>query len=214
MTAPSTPRTIPVAGFKVLPVSAPLVRRVLQLLAGLILFGVAIAFAVEPRLGASPWTVFHEGAAERVGLSIGTVISLVGFILLIVLWFLKEPLGLGTVLNVLVIGPVVDVVDWLIPDLESLLPRIALLAAAPVLLGLGSGLYLNAGVGPGPRDGIMTALNRRGIETWKARTFIELTALLVGFLLGGVAGLGTIWMALAIGPCVQFFLNWFTIDTP
>ena len=210
MTTP-LPKTYPFVGFLLLPVFAPRVLRVAQLLAGLGLFGAALAMTVEPELGASPWTVFHEGAADRTGLTFGTTVSLTGLALLGALWFLKEPLGLGTVMNVAVIGPIADVTLAVIPDLENLAVRIAMLAAAPIVLGLGSGLYLGAGVGPGPRDGIMTALNRRGVATWKARTAIELTALAVGFALGGVAGVGTVWMAIAVGPCVQFFLPWFRI---
>lgn len=156
--------------------------------------------------------MFHEGAAEQTGLTIGTTVVLVGALLLVVLWFMKEPLGLGTVLNVAIIGPIIDLTLALIPDLDTLWIQILLLAMSPVLLGIGTGLYLNAGVGPGPRDGIMTGLSRRGIATWKARTAIELSALGVGVLLGGVAGFGTVWMALATGPCVQFFLPYFTID--
>ena len=211
MTA-TLPPTRLFAGFHFLPVDVPRVRRVFQLIGGLALFAVALAFTVEPELGASPWTVFHEGASDRTGLTFGTTVSLTGVALLGALWFLKEPLGLGTVLNVAIIGPIADIALWAIPDLENLAVRIAMLAAAPVLLGLGSGLYLGSAVGPGPRDGIMTALNRRGIATWKARTAIELTALAVGIVLGGVAGFGTIWMAIAVGPCVQFFLPWFRIE--
>jgi len=186
----------------------------MQLLFGLTLFAVALAFTVEPKLGASPWTVFHEGVSDQTGLSFGTVVSLTGVILLGALSWLKEPVGLGTVLNVAVIGPIADVGLAIIPDLENMVVRVLMLGAAPLLLGLGSGLYLGSAVGPGPRDGIMTALNRRGVQTWKARTAIELTALAVGFLLGGVAGFGTIWMAIAVGPSVQFFLPWFTIESP
>lgn len=210
MTA-TLPQTRRFAGFDFLPIDAPRVRRVVQLLIGLALFAIALAFTVEPELGASPWTVFHEGASDRTGLSFGTVVSLTGVILLGALSWLREPVGLGTVLNVAVIGPIADVALRVIPDLENMVVRVLMLGAAPVLLGLGSGLYLGSAVGPGPRDGIMTALNRRGIETWKARTAIELTAWAVGFLLGGVAGFGTIWMAIAVGPCVQFFLPWFRI---
>ena len=206
------PVTREIAGFQFLPVADNRTRRMVQLLVGLVFFGVAVAFTVEALLGASPWTVFHEGAADQIGISFGQTVTLVGVLLLSVLWVLKEPLGLGTVFNVLVIGPIADLTLAVIPDLDSLVPRIALLASAPVLLGLGSGLYLGAGLGPGPRDGIMTALNRRGIATWKARTAIELTALAVGVVLGGTAGLGTVWMALAVGPCVQFFLPWFRIE--
>ena len=207
------PPTRPFAGFHFLPIDAPRVRRVVQLLIGLALFAVSLSFTVEPKLGASPWTVFHEGASDQTNLSFGTVVSLTGVLLLGALWWLKEPVGLGTVLNVAIIGPIADVSLRIIPDLENMVVRVLMLGTAPVLLGLGTGLYLGTAVGPGPRDGIMTALNKRGIETWKARTAIELTALAVGFLLGGIAGLGTIWMAIAVGPCVQFFLPWFRIDT-
>lgn len=208
------PVTRPVAGFHFLPLRPPRARRVIQLLIGLCLFGTALALTVEPALGASPWTVFHEGASDLTGLSFGTTVSLTGVALLAVMWVLKEPLGLGTVLNVAIIGPIADLALAVIPDLDNLAVRVAMLASAPIVLGIGSGLYLGAGVGPGPRDGIMTALSRRGIATWKARTAIELSALAVGFALGGVAGIGTVWMALAVGPCVQFFLPWFRIDTP
>lgn len=220
MTAPG--RTREIAGFHFLPLDAPRSRRLPQLLIGLAFFGVALAWTLEANLGASPWTVFHKGAAEQTGLSIGTVVSLVGAILLVVLWFMKEPLGLGTVLNVAIIGPIIDLTLALTPDVDTIWIQIVMLASAPVLLGIGSGLYLNAGVGPGPRDGIMTGLNRRGIATWKARTAIELSALGIGILLGITAGiglrvddtvgLGTLWMALATGPCVQFFLPYFKID--
>ena len=183
-----------------------------QLLVGLTLFGISLAWAVEASLGVNPWTVFHEGVADRTGLSLGTIVVLTGVTLLGGLWLLREPLGLGTVLNVAVIGPVIDLTLAIMPDAESLWARVPLLIASPILLGLASGLYLGAGVGPGPRDGLMTAGSRRGIATWKARTTVELTALIVGFFLGGTVGVGTVWIAIAIGPSVQFFLPWFTID--
>ncbi len=207
-----TPVTRPFAGFQFLPIGPPRVRRVVQLMVGLVLFAIALALTVEPRLGASPWTVFHEGASDLTGLTFGTTVTLTGVALLAVLWLFNEPLGLGTVLNVVMIGPIADVSLAVIPDLDNLFVRVIMLAAAPLVLGLGSGLYLGAGVGPGPRDGLMTALNRRGVATWKARTAIELSALAVGFALGGVAGVGTVWMAIAVGPCVQFFLPWFRIE--
>jgi len=206
------PPTRKIAGFHVLPLEDPRIRRVVQLIVGLILFGVSLAWAVEAALGVNPWTVFHEGVADRTGLSLGTVTQLTGVALLVALWLLKEPIGLGTVLNAALVGPAIDVTLAVLPDSDSLLVRVPLLIASPILLGLASGLYLGSGVGPGPRDGLMTAGKRRGIETWKARTSIEMTALVVGFLLGGTVGLGTVWIAVAIGPCVQFFLPWFTID--
>jgi len=210
---PAVPVTRPFAGFLFLPIAPPHARRIIQLVAGLCLVGISIALTIEAVLGNSPWTVFHEGAAEQTGISIGATVSLTGVLLLCILWFMKEPLGLGTVLNVVVIGPIVDLTLAVVPDLENIAARLVLLGISPVILGLGSGLYLGAVLGPGPRDGIMTGLNRRGIETWKARTAIELSALGIGILLGGTAGLGTIWMAIAVGPCVQFFLPWFRIET-
>jgi len=184
-----------------------------QLVVGLMVFGIALALTVEGAVGAGPWTVFHQGVADRVGLSIGTIVVITGVSILAILWLLNEPLGVGTIANATVIGPVVDATLWAIPDLDSIWARLPLIAIAPVVLGIGSSLYLGAGVGPGPRDGVMTALSRRGVSTWVARTGIEITALAVGWLLGGTVGLGTVWMAITTGPSVQFFLPWFRLDT-
>ena len=212
MPPPTSITTRTFGGFHILEIRPPRVRRGLHLTVGLVLFGVALAMSVEARLGTNPWTVFAEGAADRLGISLGTTVVLTGLSLLILLRFLHEPLGLGTVLNVAIIGPVADIALWLIPDLDSLLIRIPLIAAAPIVLGLGSGLYLGAGVGPGPRDGLMTALSRRGVPTWLARTVIELGALSVGWALGGTVGLGTAWMAFSVGPWVHLFLRPLSID--
>lgn len=206
MTTPASP-VREVLGFRLLPYRSPRPRRGFLLFVGLYLFGVGLALTVEADLGADPWTVFHQGVADLTGASIGTITVATGLAILGLLWVLREPLGLGTIANALVIGPAIDITLWMIPDLESLPIRIALLAAAPVVVGVASALYLGSDCGPGPRDGLMTALARRGVATWKARTGVELTALAVGFLLGGTVGLGTVWMAIAIGPCVQFFLE-------
>lgn len=195
------------AGFRLLPFRTPRIRRGALLLAGLYLFGVGLAFTIEADLGADPWTVFHQGVGDLTGLSIGTITVLTGLAILLLLRVFDEPLGVGTIANALVIGPAIDITLWMIPDLTNLAIRIALLAAAPVVVGLASGLYLGSRCGPGPRDGVMTALNRRGIKTWIARTGVELTALTIGFVLGGTVGIGTAWTALMIGPCVQFFLE-------
>jgi len=119
---------------------------------------------------------------------------------------LREPLGLGTLFNVALIGPALDATSALLPELTSTPSRLAAIFFAPILLGLASGLYIGAGLGPGPRDGLMTALERRGLKIWLARTMVEVTALTVGWLLGGPVGLGTIWMAGSIGWWVQVFL--------
>ncbi len=199
--------TTNVLGFRLLPFAAPRLRRGSQLLLGLYLFGVGLALTIEADLGADPWTVFHQGVADRVGASIGTITILTGLSIIGLLWLLREPLGVGTIGNAIVIGIAIDITLWMIPDLSNLSLRIALLAAAPVMVGVASGFYLGSKCGPGPRDGLMTALSRRGVPTWLGRTGVEMSALFVGFLLGGTVGLGTVWMALTIGPCVQFFLK-------
>lgn len=190
----------------------PKARRIRQVLLGLPLFGIALALSVEASLGVNPWTVFHGGVAERTPLTIGTATVLTGLVLLLVFPFAREPMGLGTLLNVAIIGFVIDGALWAIPDLTSMPLRVLALLAAPALIGLGSGLYIGAGLGPGPRDGLMTALERRGLPVWLARTIIEFTALLVGWLLGGDVGVGTVWMAGSVGWFVDFFLRRLRIE--
>ena len=190
-------------------------RRLPALLFGLYLFGAGIAVMVAADLGLGPWDVFHQGLSELTGLSIGRIINLVG--LAVVLGFipLREQVGLGTILNAIVIGVAADLTATLLPDLTSMPTRWAAMLAGPVLIAVGSGFYIGAGLGPGPRDGIMTGLARRGVDVWKARFGIELTALIIGVLLGGSVGIGTIWFALSIGPLVQFFLGRLTmVDRP
>ncbi|MET9822758.1 MULTISPECIES: YczE/YyaS/YitT family protein [Streptomyces] len=184
-----------------------LLRRVCQLYAGLVLYGISLALMVHAALGLDPWDVFHQGVADRTGLSFGTATLLAGAVVLL-LWIpLRQRPGLGTVSNVLVVGPTVDVTSWLLPSPEGLVPRVGLLALGIVLNGVASGAYLGAGFGPGPRDGLMTGIHRRtGRSLRGVRTGIELSVLAVGFLLGGTAGVGTVAYALCIGPLVQFFL--------
>lgn len=201
-----------ILGFHLLPVRSPVVRRLIQLMPGLVLFGVGLALAIEADLGTNPWTVFHTGAAPRLGISVGSMVIVTGLILLLGFLPFREPLGLGTILNVLVIGPVVDITLALVPDLTGMLARVLALGAAPICIGLASGLYIGAGLGPGPRDGLMTALERRGLSVSVARTIVELTALTAGFLLGGKVGIGTLYMALTVGWWVQVFLKRLRIE--
>lgn len=213
--APSSSSTEPlrtVAGFRTLPVADPRARRIAQLVFGLILFGVGGAFGIEAALGVTPWTVFHQGVAMRIGVSIGTVVVVVGLLLALLFRPLAEPIGLGTLCNALIIGPAIDTTMWLIPDVTSLPLRILLLVAGPAVIGLGSGFYIGAGLGPGPRDGLMTAMARRGVGVWTARTGIEFTALMTGWLLGGNVGIGTVWAAVSVGWFVAFFLPRLSID--
>lgn len=200
-------RTIPFGPLRIYRIDAPRLRRLAQVVPGLLVFGVAMGLAIEASLGVSPWTVFHQGVSERIGLSIGTVTVLTGFVILLIYPLIDEPIGLGTLLNATIVGPAIDITLWVIPDLTALPVRIAALAAAPALLGLASGMYIGAGLGPGPRDGLMTFLERHGLRVWQGRALIEFTALLIGWLLGGNVGLGTVWMATSVGFFVDLFLR-------
>ncbi|MCB0991100.1 MAG: hypothetical protein R2770_08470 [Acidimicrobiales bacterium] len=188
-----------------------LVRRWAQLVAGLVAFGVGLALMFVADLGLPPWDVLHEGIAERVGLPVGTIISLVGALMVLVMIALREPLGLGTLLNVLVIGPVVDLTMWLLGDPTSMALRVGYLVAGPLVVGLAGGLYLGADMGAGPRDGTMTALGRRGLRIAYARFAVEAAAFFGGLALGGTAGAGTVWFLVAIGHATEWSVNRFVI---
>lgn len=187
-------------------------RRLPALLFGLYLFGAGISLMVEAGLGLGPWDVFHQGVARLTGLSIGRVINIVGFGVLLGFIPLREKLGLGTILNAIVIGVSADLTSDLLPTLSAMPVRVVAMVAGPVVIALGSGFYIGAGLGPGPRDGIMTGLSKRGIDVWKARFSIEFVVLLAGLALGGSIGVGTVWFVLGIGPLVQFFLKRLSID--
>jgi len=154
--------------------------------------------------------VFHQGVSVRTGLSLGTITVFTGIVVLL-LWIpLRERWGVGTVMNVLVIGPVIDIGLSIIPEVSGFVGW-AFMVGGVLTIGLGSGLYIGAAMGPGPRDGIMTGLARKGMSIRVARTIIELSVLGIGWLLGGVAGVGTAAFALLIGPSVQFFLRRFDL---
>ncbi len=189
-------------------------ERVARCVLGLALFGIGIALIIDADLGAAPWDVFHTGIAELTGIPVGTVIMLTGALLLL-LWIpLSEQPGLGTILNAVEIGLVVDVVLPLLPGPEPLAVRLAMMLTGVAIIAVGSGFYIGAGLGPGPRDGLMTGLARRGITIRAARTGIELTVLVIGAALGGSVGLGTAVFALAIGPLVHVLLPWLTVGPP
>jgi uncharacterized membrane protein YczE len=185
-----------------------LVTRLRRLFIGLVLFGLGIALMVHADLGLGPWDVLHQGISRRTGIPIGTVGILVGAVLLLTWIPLRERVGIGTVANTLVIGLVIDGTLWLLPESAPLGLRLVEVPVAIVLVALGSGFYIGAGLGPGPRDGLMTALARRGVGSIRAvRTGIEVTVLVLGWLLGGTVGWATAIQALTIGPLVQWFLH-------
>jgi uncharacterized membrane protein YczE len=190
-------------------------RRLLQLMAGLVLYGVSMALMVRSGLGLDPWDVLHYGIATRLPLTFGQVVIATG-VLVLLLWVpLRQLPGVGTVANALVIGLVTDAALALLVVPEGLTSRTAMLVAGIVLNGLATALYIGAQLGPGPRDGLMTGLVRRtGWSVRVVRTSIELSVVLAGWLLGGVAGVGTIVYALAIGPLVQLMLPRFVVEVP
>lgn len=188
------------------------VRRLVQLYAGLTLYGFSMALMIRAELGLDPWDVFHQGLAERTGWSFGVVTIVVGAAVLLLWWPMRQRPGLGTVSNVFVIGIAVDAsLRWL-PAPEAWGWRAAFVVSGVVLNAVAGGAYIGARLGPGPRDGLMTGLVRRtGRSVRLVRTGIEITVLAVGFVLGGSIGLGTVVYALAIGPLVQVFLPLLTV---
>jgi uncharacterized membrane protein YczE len=184
-------------------------RRLVQLYLGLILYGFSASLLVLSRLGLDPWDVFHQGLAHHSSLAIGTWSILVGVIVLL-LWIpLRQRPGIGTVSNVVLIGGTMDVVLSHLSPPHALSLRIVCLVAGVVLNGVATGAYIGAGLGPGPRDGLMTGLAARGHSIRLVRTAIELTVLATGWLLGGTVGVGTVLYAVSIGPLAHVFVPLF-----
>jgi uncharacterized membrane protein YczE len=179
-------------------------RRLTQLYLGLIAYGVSLALMVRSDLGLDPWDVLHQGLAERSGLSFGTVVIVVGALVL-VLWVpLRQRPGIGTVSNVVVIGLAADAALAVLGSPQDGVTRAALLAGGIALNAVATGAYIGAGLGPGPRDGLMTGwVARRGGSVRVVRTSIEVSVLALGWLLGGTVGIGTVAYALGIGPLVH-----------
>ena len=189
-----------------------LFERVLRLLAGLWLYGVAIALMIESAMGASPWDVFHLGVARHLPVSFGTVMILAAAVVLLGWIPLRQKPGLGTVANALLLGPFADVAMALLATPDTWPLRIAYLLGGVVLCAFATALYVGAQLGPGPRDGLMTGFARRsGRSIRLVRTVIEVTVLALGIALGGVAGVGTIVFAFGVGPLTQFFLRWLVV---
>jgi uncharacterized membrane protein YczE len=176
-----------------------------QVLVGLWLFGTGEALIVAAKLGNSPWTVLAQGVSRHMPLSIGAATFAISVLVLLCWIPLREWPGLGTVLNAVVIGVAIDATLALLPHLGSHVVRWGALLGGIAVVGLGSGLYLTAALGPGPRDGLMTGLHARfGWPLAAVRTGIELTAVTAGFLLGGRVGVGSVLFALLIGHAVSF----------
>lgn len=188
------------------PSGRELTRRLPRLVLGILLLGCGIAPVLEAELGVAPWDVLHQGLADLTGLSFGLVTVLVGIVVLLAWIPLRQRLGLGTVVNTLTVGFVVNGALAVIPTVHALPVRWAMLLGGIVLSAAGMALYIGAGLGPGPRDGLMTALAARGHPLWLVRTVIELAVLGAGLALGGDVGIGTVLFAFGIGPIGHCFL--------
>lgn len=188
-------------------------RRLPQLTVGLVLYGVSLGLMVRGDIGLAPWDVLHSGLIRHVPITLGQAVVLMSFVVLL-LWIpLREQPGIGTIANALIVGLSADATLWLLAEPTALAARIALMVSGVVLCGLASGLYIGAQLGRGPRDGLMTGLHRRtGLSIRLVRTLLEVAVVLVGLLLGGVLGVGTVVYALTIGPLTQLFLPWCLVD--
>ncbi|HWU53191.1 MAG TPA: hypothetical protein VN153_10270, partial [Tahibacter sp.] len=187
-------------------------ERLLRLLIGLWLYGVAIALMIEGALGASPWDVFHLGVSRHVPVSFGVVMILAALGVLLAWIPLRQMPGLGTVANTLLLGPFADLNLALIDTPQTLPLRCLYLVGGVVVCAFATALYVGAQLGPGPRDGLMTGLVRRtGWSIRRVRTIIEVGVLVIGVLLGGAVGIGTIVFAVGVGPVTQFFLRYLVV---
>ena len=184
----------------------PAARRLASLYGGIVLFGLSVALMIAARLGLDPWDVLHQGLARRTGLPIGWIVNGTG-VLVLLLWIpLRERPGIGTLSDAILVGFVIDAALPLLPRPGVITVRVAFLLAAIVLNAVATALYVGAGLGPGPRDGLMTGLARRGWPVRRVRTSIELAGLAAGWLLGGTVGIGTLLYAAGIGPLVHVLL--------
>lgn len=187
----------------------PYVLRLLQLVAGNLIQGISVAVLVQANLGLPGWDVFHQGLARSVGRPLGSVTVVVSLLLLL-LWIpLRVRPGIGTIINAVLVGVFIDVGLAVLPEFDGLWARSSAMVAGTVMFALGTALYIGAELGPGPRDGLMTGIARRGPSVRMARTSIEVAALVAGFLLGGTLGAGTVLFAFGVGPLVQWFLPLF-----
>ena len=197
---------IPVGGKK-------LPRRLIQLVIGETFFGVGIGLMLQSGLGLPPWDVLHQGLSIQFGLTVGSWAILTSLVVLVLWRPLHERYGIGTLLNAVLIGVMIDVTAAVVPEPTNTAWAVAMMTTGILLNAVTSGMYIGANLGPGPRDGLMTAIARRGPSIRLTRVSMEVTVLVIGLLLGGTFGIGTIIYALLMGPLVQIFLPRWTIDT-
>lgn len=190
-------------------------RRLTQLAIGLVLYGVTLAMMIRAVLGNAPWDVLHQGLSIHLPISIGTALIATSVVVLL-LWIpIREMPGLGTIANIIVLGVVADLTLSVLDTPSQLWARGLLMVSGLVLNALATALYIGSQFGPGPRDGLMTGLHRRtGVSIRLVRTSLEVVVVVIGWLLGGVVGIGTVLYALGVGPLVQLFMPWFIVELP
>lgn len=190
-----------------IPFSGPdLGRRLVQLIVGLVAFGVGIGLMLQSGLGVPPWDVLHQGLAIRFGLSVGVWSVIVSVIVLLGWIPLRERYGAGTLLNAVLIGLTIDLTAAIVPEAGHVAVAWAMLITGILTIALATGMYIGANFGPGPRDGLMTGIAKRGPSIRLTRAVIEISVLTIGWLLGGTFGIGTVVFAFGIGPLVQWFM--------
>lgn len=187
-------------------------RRIGQLVIGVFLYGIGVALMVRAGIGLPPWDVLSQGISRQTGLPFGFVTILVSVVVLL-LWIpIRQKPGVGTIVNVIVIGVSAQLGLWLVPQQTVPVIQGLVYAAGLLLVAVATGLYIGARLGPGPRDGLMTGLHKRtGWKIWIVRTAIEVTVLAIGWILGGQVGIGTVAFALLIGPMVKVTLQWLRV---
>ena len=185
------------------------INRLPQLMIGLFLCGMGLGFTIEANLGLNPWDVFHDGFSKLINVKIGQASVITGFIVLLGWIPLKQKPFIGTILNILTIGNVTDLTMHYIQSPDDLIIKIAYLVFGTICFGIGIGIYVGSGLGPGPRDGIMVGVSRLGPSIRTTRIAIDFTAFITGVALGGDYGLGTVFMVISIGPIVQASLKKF-----
>ena len=191
------------------------ITRLLKLLLGLLLYAIGIALSLKANIGYSPWDVFHAGLASVTGLSIGLASILTGLVIVIVVLILKEKLGAGTILNMVIVGVCLDIILWLniIPLATNIILGTVMLILGLFIIALGTYFYMSSALGAGPRDSMMVAITRKTkLPVGVCRAIIELIAMVIGWLLGGMVGIGTIISVLSIGFCIQLTFKLLKFD--
>ena len=189
----------------------PSLKTLIYLCLGLVFFGFGEGLLIVSGVGASPWNVLHQGVAISLGLSVGTIAFLVSFLVLLLWYFLDQKIGMGTIINFIIIAIMIDVTIFYFNKPSEILSQLFMVTAGILIIGFGTAMYLIANLGAGPRDGLMTGLQKKtNAPIALVRVCIEIIVVIAGWLLGGIVGIGTLFFALGIGPAVALWLYLFS----